>query len=284
MKKHIYLFSLLLLFQQARLQAQNAQAAAVIAGAGLATAIAAAVTIEQIKEQLELSATEYILTNEPQLTRFSIEVMELADGTRISDLSNTTCISFKVKTFDNALIVIDKSVLLMFTSRGWVNQGGLNTSYVKFSLLNSSSWNHLLLRYSSIATNIRLNFNNIEKVPCLNSISQNEFKENDSNYYKIVNGNGKTSYYKVAYLPMRKSSLNGANLEFDGLDDPKLPFVKMNGDSYLVGDYSDEFRLIYNEKTMGIYLIELNRLVQLKRATINSIHDFVNDRVRYMGE
>ena len=59
-----------------------------------------------------------------------------------------------------------------------------------------------------------------------------------------------------------------------GIEVAKL--LKIGGDTYLVNDYSEDFKIIYNEKSLGLYLKESRRLVQLSTSVVNSITDFIN--------
>jgi hypothetical protein len=44
---------------------------------------------------------------------------------------------------------------------------------------------------------------------------------------------------------------------------------------YVVTDYSDMMKLLYNEKSLGIFLKETRNLVQIGRGDIIEIHDFL---------
>ena len=57
----------------------------------------------------------------------------------------------------------------------------------------------------------------------------------------------------------------------------EIPFYKLEGDMYLVTDYSSEMKLIYNEKSLGIFLKETNDLVQIGRGDLIKIHEFFFD-------
>ena len=46
--------------------------------------------------------------------------------------------------------------------------------------------------------------------------------------------------------------------------------------NYLLKDFSSEFKVIYNERTMGLFIKSLDRLVQIKRSTVNLIHAFLH--------
>ncbi|WP_417855053.1 hypothetical protein [Xanthomarina gelatinilytica] len=53
-----------------------------------------------------------------------------------------------------------------------------------------------------------------------------------------------------------------------------IPFFKLSGDMYVVTDYSERLKLLYNERSLGIFLKETRDLVQIGRGDIIDIHDF----------
>lgn len=55
--------------------------------------------------------------------------------------------------------------------------------------------------------------------------------------------------------------------------DITLPFYRLEGDMYAVSDYNESMKLVYNERTLGIYLKETRNLVQIGRDDIIKIHD-----------
>ena len=54
------------------------------------------------------------------------------------------------------------------------------------------------------------------------------------------------------------------------------PLLRISGDAYIVDDYAEDFKIIYNEKSLGIYLKEDKRLVQFNRSVLNGITSFIN--------
>ena len=52
-----------------------------------------------------------------------------------------------------------------------------------------------------------------------------------------------------------------------------VPFFELSGDMYVVTDYSNEMKFIYNERLLGIFLKETEDLVQIGRSEIIDIHD-----------
>ena len=65
------------------------------------------------------------------------------------------------------------------------------------------------------------------------------------------------------------------NKSFTKIDGDVLEFNKMDGDSYLVLDYSEEFKIVYNERVMGLFLKETYDLLQVKSRTVIRTHEFL---------
>jgi hypothetical protein len=56
-----------------------------------------------------------------------------------------------------------------------------------------------------------------------------------------------------------------------------LKFDKIGGDVYLTSDYSDEFKIVFNESSMGLYLKATRDLIQVKRKAIIKAHEHLNE-------
>ena len=55
-----------------------------------------------------------------------------------------------------------------------------------------------------------------------------------------------------------------------------LKFDKIGGDTYLTSDYSNEFKVVFNEKSLGLYLKSTQNLIQIRRRTIIEAHEHLN--------
>ena len=66
-----------------------------------------------------------------------------------------------------------------------------------------------------------------------------------------------------------------------------IEFSKIKGDVYYTSDYSDEFKIVFNERSLGLYLKQSNPdefrrggprgdLVQIRRNSIIRAHSFLN--------
>ena len=206
-------------------------AGAVGALALIGTGIAA---VEQMKERAELTATQWVLSNNPQMTSFSLKTVDF-DGKKLKDMSSASVITFKIQEFepkDNPELNGKKFVLLGFTSHGWINEYGIDFSKVKWFMLDKLERTKMMVAYVKVASG-----------------STDEI-EKDIVIGKIVN---------------RGVKVKGKNT---------IPFYKMSGDMYLVTDYSIEMKFVYNERSLGIFLKDTGDLVQIKRGSLIELHDF----------
>ena len=56
-----------------------------------------------------------------------------------------------------------------------------------------------------------------------------------------------------------------------------LKFDNIGGDVYLTSDYSDEFKIVFNERSLGLYLKATRDLIQVKRKAIIKAHEHLNE-------
>jgi len=235
--KHLFPLIIAVIFLLPKsLKAQNeGEVIGAVAG-GLLAIGAGIAAIEQMKEQAELTATEWFLTHHPEYTKFSLKTLDF-DGKKLKDMSATSVITFKIREFD-----IDekdpkfgkKLVLFGFTSFGWINQYGIDFDKIKWFLIDSDEWMRMMTAYTKVAS------------PEKNEMIIKEILQHG----KVVNKGVKAN--------------KGEDIDF----------YKIEGDMYLVTDYSPEMKFIYNERSLGIYLKETMNLIQIGRGDIIKIHDF----------
>ena len=236
MQKLTIILIIIFLFAPKQSKAQNNGTAAAAVAGGLLAIGAGIVAAEDMKERAELTATQWILTNHPELKSFSLKTLDF-NGKKTKDMSSTSVISFKIQEFnptDNPVLDGKKQVLLAFTSYGWISEQGIDFNRVQWYLIDSEEWMNMMVAYSKVSSN--------EK-------SETVIKE------KLTDGVLVNKGIKV------KSKM-------------EIPFFKLEGDMYLVTDYSPEMKLIYNEKTLGIFLKKTENLVQMGRSAVIDTHEF----------
>ena len=265
--KRVIVFTLLLMLSSASIFAQKGQAvvAAVGAIASIGGSIAAA---EQVKEQFELFATEYIIENF-NYNSFELKIDGLSDGAKTFDPSSVSVIAFNFTPIDyinENQIKNERKTILVFFDSGWQNEFGVDFTKVKFKSFSKVEWNELFGTYLSLASGAEITNGFVPKY----SKSEKRASEGEDN----INVNGEDFFFTGDYVLFNKIELTRLGAK-DG-NQIILPFKKINGDSYFIKDYSDEFKVVFNERSLGIYLKETKRLVQIKKSLIESITSFLN--------
>ncbi|TBW29945.1 hypothetical protein [Gramella sp. KN1008] len=236
MKKLFLFFTLALLIIPKNVKSQNeGETIAAVAG-GLLAIGAGIAAVEEMKEQAELTATQWLLSNHPEYESFSLKTLDF-DGKKLKDMSSASVITFKIQEFepaDKPELNGTKKVLFGFTSYGWINEYGINFDKVQWHLIDAKEWMNMMVAYSKVSST--------EK----DDLKIRETLKDGKIVNRGVKGKG-------------------------GMD---IPFYKLEGDMYLVTDYSPEMKLIYNERSLGIFLKSTKDLVQISRGGIIDIHEF----------
>lgn len=220
----------------------NSQNSAAIAGAAaglLAVGAGMVASIEEMKEKTELTATEFILTNHQELKYFSLKTLDF-DGKKMKDMSSVSVISYKIQEFepsDDPKLTGKKQILFGFTSYGWISEQGINFSKVQWFLIDREEWINMMVAYAKVSSN----------------------EKNDSKLKQTVS-NG--------VIVNRGIKVKGKMT---------VPFYKLEEDMYLTTDYSDEMKLVYNERSLGIFLKKTMNLVQISRSDLIKSHEFFFD-------
>ncbi|MGB1211699.1 MAG: hypothetical protein ACPG41_09755, partial [Lacinutrix venerupis] len=231
MKKTILILMLSIYFIPQQINAQNEGIAAVAGVLAIGAGVAA---VEQMKEQAELTATQWILSNHPELTSFSLKTLDF-NGKKLKDMSSVSVMTFKIQEFtptDKPELNGKKQVLFGFTSAGWISEYGINFDKVSWYLIDETEWLNMMVSYVKVSSST----NNTSEI-------KTTLKEG-----KVVNKGVKVNSKLV------------------------IPFFKLSGDMYVVTDYSTNMKLLYNERSLGIFLKETQDLVQISRGGIIDIH------------
>ena len=241
LKKGLAIFCLsMALLAPKQTKAQDSGAAVAATVGALAMIGAGVAAMEQMKERAELTATQWVLSNRPEMNSFSLKTIDF-EGKKLKDMSSTSVITFKIQEFepkDDIVLDGEKYVLMGFTSHGWINEYGIDFDKVKWFLANDDEWSDMMLTYVKMASGV-------------NSVELEDLIKG-----KIVN--------------------KGLRLK----GKMEVPFYKISGDMYVVTDYSNEMKFIYNERSLGIFLKDTGDLVQIGRGSIIEIHDFFFEDVQ----
>jgi len=264
------------------LTAQKNQGNAAVAGAAVAGALAigaAAFEMHQIIEMWELTATEYVLETKPEATEFTLKLNRPFVGSiKWSDVSNISILSFNIKysVFDEFKRA-KREVLLMFMDDGYMTEYGINVTKVTWKVINRDEWNNMLDAYVQLATGIDVI--DFGQAYIHEPLKKKNFDKTNPNHIYTVNRDMDTNYFEKTKQFL--SLANGISFDNGGLYDGSgfykiAAFNRISGDAYLINDFSDQFKIVYNERSLGLFIKETNKLVQLRRSVLNEITSFIN--------
>ena len=239
---------------------------------GIAAAVAA---VEQIKEEWELFATDYVL-QKYDYDAFELKINGLDSKSKNFDPSSISVLAFNVAPIDyemGSVITEEKFTLLVFLDSGWKTSYGIDVTKVVFEKFDKTRWNDLYKTYLELASKTEIE--SPDRVPVFSNDIKRQIK-GVSPYKQIVVPSRNEVYgFTGSYTSFGTTRLINKGLAFK--NKVQLPFAIVDGDTYYAKDYSDEFKLIFNEKSLGLFIKELNRLVQIKNSLVNDISSYLNN-------
>ena len=281
MKKYILI--LLVTAVSFNISAQNNstenQIASAIVG-GIIAGAAAAVAYDQYEERVELIATNHILENYPEYDNFFLSLSNLNRANDFWDPSSVKVNVFTVELFNSN----EKKVLFMFNDYGWINEYGVDLNFVTFRFMEKEEWNEIILKYLTLASgeDVKNEFYAMERIPNATKRKFESMNPNDENVKPIENLRGQIVAYEVSD---KENLYTLGDIEIDKRKvvyrkQKSVSFMSLNrigNDSYAVSDFSDDYKVVYNENKLGLYLKRNKSLVQLSLNAINRITRYLNN-------
>ena len=143
---------------------------------------------------------------------------------------------YNFKVEEYLISSLSRKVLLCFVNPTWDEKIGVRYNSLKWLYIDKEEWINMMVSYLKIAS-----------------------PEKDG---------------KVLREIIQKAQFSRYGLKVERKI--KLPFSKLlSNDKYLVTDYSDELKFVYNETSLGIYLKEAGNLIQIDRNTLKDMHNFL---------
>jgi hypothetical protein len=163
------------------------------------------------------------------------------DVTKKEDFSNVSVIGFSYKESDSAPVV-----LLNACSPGWINDNGVDFSYVDVYEITQDLWSRIMINYLNLAKSSEMEtVTDINKIPTLSK--------------------GKAQVYVPFYMV---ESVSSSSLTFytENNGETKFYFKSLsNGDVHLANNFDKDFVIDFNEGNMNVYLKSTGDLIKLKR-------------------
>ena len=267
-------------------QKKNKGNQAAVAGAAvLGGIIAAKIAIEEIKEKLESDAVTHILSNYPEIKEFRLKCL-FEKGKKWSDDSETDVLTFQLTLLNKSRKTLNRKILLRFNNNNFINEFGVRENKVEYMLLEKSQWDSMFSFFVNLmAVGDKISLAQINgkdsdyKVPLYQTSNCDNKEVIKAMKYNIMGEESYTCYKKtgkIEFLSKLKLKMNGLSYDGSSYDTEEYPFHRLKGDDYFVGDFSERLRIFSNEKTMGLFLIWLDKTILLSRNIIGEIHSFLN--------
>lgn len=236
----------------------------------------------QYIEVLELNATEYYLSKYPS-RKFSLSLV-MKDGSAFKDLSNVSVLNFVIEDFDTTVVPDEnrRRLLSFFLSSGWANEYGIDFTRVIPKEWNKEEWTRFYIQYASLASGVEIA--NANTIPAFSLVSYNEYENYEglkitASVDKGTHGVFEPYINNLGYVSLGSNIIaNDMGLHKILSDGRKVLFLPFNSgfeDSmYFVKQFNDEFKIVFNKGNMGIFLLETNDLVEMKRDWLNKITNF----------
>jgi hypothetical protein len=273
--------TLLISLSDSHAQSNKGEAAALAVGA-IAAIGAAAIEVHLFLEMLETQALNHVMAAHPEMESFRLKVLDL-DGKKMSDIGAMSVLTFRITQLDKQTgEEQQRSVLMMFTSNGWMNQNGIDFRFVSWKMLSRDEWNDMFVSFVQLNTPVKVD-RDILGYPKSEKIKSKNYNPKDSLHYclqddcyEIIPG----MLQSIVQSDFTRKGMSALTVDSYGypVEALTLPFFVLKNDDYLVADYSDEFKLFANEKSMGLFLKNTNESLQLQRTLVSKIHTFLNRR------
>lgn len=232
---------------------------------GVGVGIAAAAYYEhQMREMVEQSAMEWILSNREIANGDFIEVKLIEwEVKAITDISNTTNLLFKYKRNNEPY-----EVIMFLLSSGWWNDNGIEYTKVKPITIDIDLWTDILATFAMVASEDTTLSVYANDSIVLNYDKKRSIRQRDGSIY--------TEVIKVKYPTDFKSleKIKGRELRFiDSYgDDVSVELIKIKGDEHIIGILDNEELLLdYNEKRINLYNKSTKDLIKLNINSVNEI-------------
>ncbi len=274
-------------------QAQAGKTALIAGGSAIIAGVAIYASVEQVHEGLEQQATEWFLANHPEERLFRLKIKNVT-GTKLSDLSNVSCMLYTVHTYNpESRKIKDKFILVGFHSHGWINDNGVNFQRISYYLINRDQWEEFVKLWVETVSPIKIDWK--KGIPDFAKCSERKFNSKDSTYLAIsnnVDGIITTNYFeRITYANISVFSLrfSGKSIdkEYSNINDESydlvlIPINKVDGDTYIRStrklSFIDSY-LIGNEKTICLFRADEQQFIQLDLDLINFVQSVFSKEI-----
>ena len=286
MKKIILIcLSILLVSNLSAQDNKGETVAAVAAGvAGVVGAIAVSKDrIQKFENMLERQAVDYVLDTY-DFKSFGLSGYRLTkENERKFDPSDVDIKIFGLTTYDTSETLVNKFALLKILSYGWWDVGAPNYNLYSYYLLTKEEWSEILTIFIDMSSYTDVNQDFLRKALYIPKSKKRQFEKydlSDPNVKGYYINQDKTAIQGLFVLDSEnKRDLTRLTITKKGVEYKKedlILFKNIGSKRYEVYDYSDDFKIISTNRSLGIFIKATGELVVLDDDAINAISNRFN--------
>lgn len=261
-------------------QDNNTEAAAAAAAVVGAAAIVGAVVAEKdrIKRYeaiLERRVVNHLL-DVSDIKKFALSGYRLTkENERKFDPSEVDIKIFGLTTYNDDEEVIDKFAILNILSYGWWDVASPTFDIFDYYLITKDEWSEILTAFLDMSSYADINQELLEEAIYVPKSKKREFEK-----YDLSDSNVKGYYINDNLVGLfilnseNKREIVDLEITKKGVEykkDDVLLFKNSGSKKYDVYDYSDNFKIIYTNRSLGIFIKSTGELVVLDEDAINAI-------------
>lgn len=252
------------------LNSVHSQNNGVAAAAGVAAlaGILVGISVDNYIEELELRATEYVLSTRPEVNQFILENLKL-NTTKGGDKSDSAYIPFGLTYYIDGQSF--QELVIMTCSNGWITQAGLNYSKISFETMSKEVVSQMFFTYINMGSPIK--FSSEEEIK--------EIRDNQppikliSSFDQVSKGNRNYYLSKENYRIFRLIfAFDGVRAKVGGSVKKIIEFRNFGDNAYKVSELDTNFKVVYNKYSIGLFHIENGELTKINHSTLNRINEF----------
>ena len=237
----IIIIMLLQMSFSVKAQKNQAENIGVAVGTAIVAGVAAAITIQHIKEGMESNMVKWVLENKDfeNKKEFSLEMIKW-DAAKNEDLNRINLAGFLYREANKEPII-----LLNAMSRGWYNENGVVFFKINVYEIKLEYWSRILKTIINLSKEDDINEVNIDSIP-------------------VIDKKGNSTYISIKYL---------TNITKDGLEftDEKGNNKKFNfkviakGIGHIAKNFDENFKIDFTDGNLNFYLIKTQDLISIKK-------------------
>lgn len=225
-------------------------------------------------ETLEWHAAQHVMVNFPEKELFQVRVAK-KEGETWSLKNEITTIIFELWEFDWDGRVIEKSILLLLGSPGWISEYGIVYTKTRYQHFSGSEWLNIFSDFIELKSPVTVDRSDFTFPRCVRQIT---YDDGDSTHFLI----GDTPYkqYHNRILPLALIDFQSQYNRVVYRNETVIPFFNWQTKTYQRGKNEDGFVVFAQGDKMGLLIPDWEDASLIKNSVFSKTLDFLMTTTR----